>query len=134
MGNLTSEKSGCSRETLPLPAGCFAKEQLLPISENEMLFQSHRHNLRRRRESTFALPDLRGAFPVHQGQGPGLSLTIGEKRGASEQVTLTVQQMPAHNHPMLASLGRGTRPTRRKVGSPIASGVQIYIEAAANSQ
>ena len=48
--------------------------------------------------ATFALPDLRGRVPVHQGNGLVLAET-----GGVEQVTLTTQQIPAHNHPLVGS-------------------------------
>lgn len=48
--------------------------------------------------TTFALPDLRSRTPVHAGQGPGLSpIQLGEKSG-SENVTLTIPNLPAHEH------------------------------------
>ena len=48
--------------------------------------------------TTFALPDLRGRAPIHPGQGPGLSdYRLGQKSG-TEYNTLTVAQMPSHNH------------------------------------
>src|SRR5437868_626698 len=76
----------------------FCKGQLLPISENDVLFQLIGTTYGGDGESTFALPDLQGRAPVHQGLGSGLSnRTIGETGGASS-VTLTVQQIPSHNH------------------------------------
>ena len=46
----------------------------------------------------FALPDLRGRAPMHRGQGPGLStITLGQHVG-SNNVTLSADQMPSHNH------------------------------------
>jgi microcystin-dependent protein len=53
-------------------------------------------------ESTFALPDLRGRLPLHQGNGLILAET-----GGVEEVTLTVNQLPSHAHPLLASTGPG---------------------------
>lgn len=49
--------------------------------------------------STFNLPDMRSRFPVCYGQGPGLSLyQLGAKSGA-ETSTLSIANMPIHNHP-----------------------------------
>jgi microcystin-dependent protein len=57
--------------------------------------------------NTFALPDLRGRIPIHQGQGAGLSnYTIGENGGA-ETVTLVTSQVPIHSHPAFVSSGIG---------------------------
>jgi len=81
------------------PAGwMFCEGQLLPISENETLFQLIGTTFGGDGESTFALPDLRGRVPIHQGNGFILAET-----GGVEEVTLTVQQIPAHSHPWLCS-------------------------------
>jgi microcystin-dependent protein len=75
----------------------------LPISENEILYQLIGTTYGGDGQSTFAIPNLCGRAPVHMGTGPGLSpRTIGEQAGV-EQVTLTVQQIPQHTHPMLGS-------------------------------
>jgi len=82
------------------PAGwMFCEGQLLPISENETLFNLIGTTYGGDGQSTFALPDLRGRLPMHMGDGFILAET-----GGVESVTLTVQQIPAHSHPMLASL------------------------------
>jgi microcystin-dependent protein len=81
------------------PAGwMFCEGQLLPISENETLFQLIGTTYGGDGESTFALPDLRGRIPLHQGNGFILAET-----GGAEEITLTVQQIPAHSHPLLAT-------------------------------
>jgi microcystin-dependent protein len=81
------------------PAGwMFCEGQLLPISENETLFQLIGTTYGGDGESTFALPDLRGRIPIHQGNGFILAET-----GGAEEITLTVQQIPAHSHPLLAT-------------------------------
>ena len=81
------------------PAGwMFCEGQLLPISENETLFQLIGTTYGGDGESTFALPDLRGRIPLHQGNG----LILAETGGA-EEITLTVNQIAAHSHPLLAS-------------------------------
>ena len=59
--------------------------------------------------STFALPDLRGRLPMHFGQGAGLTRrTIGESFG-SETVTLTIDEVPSHNHSFMASTPEATQ-------------------------
>ncbi|HKQ51695.1 MAG TPA: tail fiber protein [Pyrinomonadaceae bacterium] len=97
------------------PAGwMFCEGQLLPISENETLFQLIGTTYGGDGQSTFALPDLRGRIPIHQGQGPGLSGNyILAETGGVEEVTLTIQQIAAHSHPLLGSLtiGNATDPT-----------------------
>ena len=78
----------------------FCEGQLLPISENEVLFQLIGTTYGGDGENTFALPDLRGRFPLHQGN----SFVIGQRAGG-ETVTLTTSQLPAHNHAAKASGG-----------------------------
>jgi len=48
--------------------------------------------------TTFAVPDMRGRFPVHQGTGPGLSDYRLGQTGGSETVTLITNQIPDHSH------------------------------------
>jgi microcystin-dependent protein len=89
------------------PAGwMFCEGQLLPISENETLFQLIGTTYGGDGQSTFALPDLRGRIPIHQGNG----FTLAETGGA-EEITLTVQQIAAHSHPWLASEAAATAVT-----------------------
>ena len=81
------------------PAGwMFCEGQLLPISENETLFQLIGTTYGGDGQSTFALPDLRGRLPVHFGN----SFVLAETGGA-EEITLTVPQIPAHSHAFLCS-------------------------------
>lgn len=81
------------------PAGwMFCDGQLLPISENETLFNLIGTTYGGDGQSTFALPDLRGRLPLHQGNGFTLSET-----GGVEEVTLNVNQMPMHSHLFIAS-------------------------------
>ena len=83
------------------PSGwMFCEGQALPISENETLFQLIGTTYGGDGQSTFALPDLRGRLPIHQGNG----FTLAETGGA-EEITLTVNQLPAHTHPWLCSSG-----------------------------
>ncbi len=59
-------------------------------------------------ESTFALPNLQSRIPIHMGNGAnGINYQLAEMAGA-EQVTLTAQQIPIHNHTLLASTAIGT--------------------------
>jgi microcystin-dependent protein len=92
------------------PAGwMFCEGQLLPISENEVLFQLIGTTYGGDGQETFALPDLRGRLPVHQGQGPGLSSYFLAETGGAEEVTLPVTRIPAHSHPMLATNDTATQ-------------------------
>jgi microcystin-dependent protein len=108
------------------PAGwMFCEGQLLPISENETLFQLIGTTYGGDGASTFALPDLRGRIPIHQGNGFILAET-----GGAEEITLTVNQIPAHSHPLLASgdLGSVTDPANAVTAQSRVAGVDLYIE------
>jgi len=81
------------------PAGwAFCNGQLLAISENDTLFNLIGTTYGGDGQSTFALPNLQSRVPVHVGGGGNL----GDLSG-TETVTLTVQQLPAHSHPLLAA-------------------------------
>ena len=91
------------------PAGwMFCEGQVIPISENETLFQLIGTTYGGDGESTMALPDLRGRIPIHQGSGFILAET-----GGAEEITLTIQQMPVHTHPLMgaATAGDATTPS-----------------------
>lgn len=86
------------------PAGwAFCNGQILPISENDTLFNLIGTTYGGDGQSTFALPDLRSRVPLHQGDG----FTLAESGGA-EEVPLTQQQIPAHSHGIIAAAGTGT--------------------------
>ena len=88
------------------PAGwMFCEGQLLPISEYETLFNLIGTTYGGDGQSTFALPDLRGRIPIHFGSG----FTLAETGGV-EEITLTVTQIPAHNHAFLASQDNAESP------------------------
>jgi len=88
----------------------FCDGALLPISENDILFTLLGTTYGGDGESTFALPDLRGRLPMHQGTGgDGISYILAESGGV-EEVTLTVQQIPIHSHPLLGSKDFGNQP------------------------
>jgi len=81
------------------PAGwAFCDGSLHAISENETLFQLIGTTYGGDGQSTFALPDLRGRIPLHQGN----AYVIGETGGA-ETVTLTASAIPTHTHALMAS-------------------------------
>ncbi|MCI0690976.1 tail fiber protein [candidate division KSB1 bacterium] len=100
------------------PAGwMFCEGQLLPISENETLFQLIGTTYGGDGQSTFALPDLRGRIPAHMGNGFILAETAGV-----ESVTLATGQMASHSHPMLASddIPTGSTPQSNLLGQAAA--------------
>lgn len=81
----------------------FCNGQLLAVSQNEALFSLLGTAYGGDGRTNFALPDFRGRIPIHKGQGPGLPNYLLGARFGTETVTLTEEQIPAHNHPMQAS-------------------------------
>ena len=76
----------------------FCEGQLLAISSNTALCSLLGTTYGGDGRTTLALPDLRGRVAVHPGTGPGLStIRLGE-RGGSNNATLTIANMPSHNH------------------------------------
>jgi microcystin-dependent protein len=91
------------------PAGwMFCAGQLLPISENETLFTLIGTTYGGDGQETFQLPDLRGRVPIHAGTNAGVTFQLGESAGV-ESVTLTVQQVPAHTHQLVAVNAAGSQ-------------------------
>ena len=79
--------------------------QFLPINQNQALFALLGTTYGGNGQTTFALPDLRGRVAIHSGSGH----TLGERAG-SESVTLSIQQLPTHNHIGNASSVAGNQP------------------------
>jgi microcystin-dependent protein len=78
---------------------------VLPISQYEPLYNLIGTTYGGDGQSTFALPDLRGRLPVHQGNG----YVMGQQFGV-EEVTLTTQQIPSHSH-AAAAVGTASSPS-----------------------
>jgi len=99
--------------------------QLLPISNNAALFSLLGTYYGGDGVSTFALPNLQSRVPVGQGQGPKLSPYVLGQQGGTENVTLTAQQMPQHNHTMgtLSSAGTAARPNANLLAQSTAGNV-----------
>jgi len=81
----------------------FCDGSLLSIASNDALFSLLGTTYGGDGNTTFALPDLRGRIPFHQGN----SLVLGQP-GGSETVTLTANQLPAHAHGLSANSSAGT--------------------------
>ena len=94
--------------------------QLLAISANTALFSILGTTYGGDGRTTFGLPDLRGRAALHAGQGPGLTNRPLGSKGGAETVTLNTQQMPSHNHDMLAVNTNAT--TNEPVGNILGRG------------
>jgi microcystin-dependent protein len=97
--------------------------QLLAISQNDALFALLGTTFGGDGVNTFGLPDLRSRIPIHQGQGPGLGQYIIGQQAGTESVTLTTQQLPAHNHLMNAVAATTNTPANNTFGS---GGLSIF--------
>lgn len=76
----------------------FCNGQILPINQYTALFSLLGTTYGGNGQTTFALPDLRGRFPLGTGSGPGLTpRTLGEMAG-TETVTLNTNEIPSHSH------------------------------------
>jgi microcystin-dependent protein len=72
--------------------------QILPINQNQALFSILGTTYGGNGQTNFALPDLRGRFAMHAGNGPGLTnRPLGQKSGV-ENVTLNINEIPSHSH------------------------------------
>lgn len=106
----------------------FCDGQLMPISENEVLFQLIGTTYGGDGESNFALPDLRGRVPIHQVNVEGNRFPLAQASGV-EQVTLTVNQIAAHSHPLLATVADGTGANPQgSMPAQAPAGIGIYFE------
>jgi microcystin-dependent protein len=113
----------------------FCEGQTLPISENEVLFQLIGTTYGGDGQETFNLPNLASRVPIHMGTGPdGTTYQIGEMAG-TEQETLTVQQIPNHTHPLVASLTAGADGTPGgNVLATTSGGISLYYEGGVDTQ
>jgi microcystin-dependent protein len=103
----------------------FCEGQLLSIAQNTALFSILGTMYGGDGRVTFALPDLRGRAPLQQGAGPGLTPRVVGEMDGDETVTLTAEQMPAHNH-----LANGVSAT----GSAKAPGNSIWSQYASGGR
>ncbi len=116
------------------PAGwMFCSGQLLPISENETLFNLIGTTFGGDGQSTFQLPDLRGRLPVHTGSFGGSTFQLGEASGV-ESVTLTTQQIPIHTHAMQCSSGGQAATSNPQAAIAAPSDINQYSTAGATVQ
>jgi microcystin-dependent protein len=84
--------------------------QLMPISQFTALFSLLGTSYGGNGTADFALPNLQGRVPIHAGNGAGLTPYVLGESGGVETATLTIAQLPAHNHIVNASSSIGTQP------------------------
>lgn len=120
------------------PAGWnLCQGQLLSIADNDVLFSLLGTTYGGDGVQTFSLPDLRGRAAINQGTGPGLSTYVMGQVSGTEQVTMTINSMPSHNHLINVSTANGTVQTPANstyLASPFATAnVNVYSTAAASA-
>lgn len=114
------------------PAGwAFCDGSLINIAENEALFSLIGTTYGGDGQFTFALPDLRGRLPIHQGNHQGNFFGVGQTGGV-ETVTLSPAQLPAHSHLLTAAAvsANQSNPANQTLSQP---GFNLYSQSAANT-
>jgi microcystin-dependent protein len=106
--------------------------QLLPISQNTALFSLLGTFYGGDGKSTFALPDLQGSAPMHQGQGAGLSQRFLGEQGGSEFVTLLQSELPLHGHTAFAKTSLGNSQTPADQTWAGSNNAKQYVNTAPN--
>lgn len=82
----------------------FCQGQILSIAQNTALFSLLGTTYGGNGQTTFALPNLMSRTSIGVGTGPGLSnIFLGENLGA-ENLTLTINNLPVHNHLTTANI------------------------------
>jgi len=97
--------------------------QILSIAQNSALFSLLGTQYGGNGIQTFALPDLRGRFPMHQGTGPGLPTHfMGERAGVTDVNILNIN-LPQHSHPITPMATNGLATQTSPAGAVLAAGL-----------
>jgi len=87
----------------------FCDGQILPIAAHSALFAVIGVAYGGNGQTTFALPNLNGRFPMGAGAGPGRTARPRGTATGIEQLTLLPTEIPAHGHTVpFAGTGRAT--------------------------
>ena len=95
---------------------------MLAISDHESLYSLIGSTYGGDDRTFFHVPDLRGRAPVHIGRYQSTQFQLGE-RGGTEQVTLSLNQLPAHTHELIAS----DTPATLSIPQSLAAGGSIEL-------
>lgn len=98
----------------------FANGQILSIQQNAPLFSLYGTTYGGNGQTTFGIPNLQGAVPIHRGN----NYTQGQ-RGGETAVTLTVPQMAQHTHPLNVSASPAAKTDPAGL-APARAGANIY--------
>lgn len=101
--------------------------QILPINQNQSLFSLLGTTYGGDGRTTFALPDLRGRTPIHEGSSGGANHLLGQRSGM-ETHTLIQAEMPQHDHALLASdqLGNQQSPAEQVFAKTQSAALAVY--------
>jgi microcystin-dependent protein len=108
----------------------FCDGRLMAISQDDALFALIGTTYGGDGQTTFALPDLRGRVPIHQGSNGFGSFVMGQT-GGEETVTLTINQIPIHEHTISGQSGLGS--TAIPTGGVWASQSQLNVYSSASA-
>lgn len=109
----------------------FCQGQLMTISDNQALYALLGNIYGGDGRTTFALPDLRGRVPVHQGAGPTLTPRKAGNLYGEEAVSLQSTQLPQHSHVMQAAgAADAATPQGNLPGDGVASSSKAYSPSA----
>jgi microcystin-dependent protein len=117
------------------PAGwAMCNGQTIPISQNDTLFTLIGTTYGGDGQETFQLPNLQSRIPIHAGTGKfGTTYQLGETAG-TESVTLSTNQMPNHNHALIASTGAATAPSPNNNILAASATISPYVKDVAGPQ
>lgn len=93
-----------SQALLNLADGRIVTEEYYQLHKTQRFFSLLGTTYGGNGQTTFALPDLRSRIPVGTGTGPGLSTYVAGQSLGTESVTMTLANMPAHNHPITGTV------------------------------
>lgn len=111
------------------PSGwAFCDGQLLPVAQYAELFALFGTRFGGDGESEFALPDMRGRVPVHQGVGPSLTSRRLGAVGGVEHVTLSQEEMAEHGHAMAGGASLATSQSPKGAYLARTAGIDMYNE------
>lgn len=111
----------------PPKGWAFCNGQLLAINQNQALFSVLGTTFGGNGQTNFGLPNLQGRAPIHQGQGFSVGTVGGE-----ENHTLTIQEMPAHNHPVQGTSITANQNNPASNALAASSGFQLYTTQTAS--
>lgn len=109
--------------------------QIMSIAQNTALFSLLGTTYGGNGQTTFALPDLRGRTPIHQGNGPGLTPRVMGEMSGEENHTLLTTEMPMHNHLASGSSAdaNNTSPAGNTWANEGTATTNLYVNSAPNA-